>query len=129
MVAMELEMKSRPGPNLSLFLSSVGTDSTTFDIRSRIASRTAKLKAPWGSDSTKFAPAPHVSRRNICGFIKSSNFGLLGPREDCIMVFMVFAGCIAVWAILLETAPLTIFSQNIRGRAAATAMEAALITD
>ena len=82
MVAMELDKKSRPGPILSLFRSNVGTEATTVFIFSRMASRTAKLKAPWGSDRTKLAPAPHVRRRNMVGFIKSTNLGLLGQIAD-----------------------------------------------
>lgn len=127
-VAMELERKSRPGPIRSLFRSRAGTEDTTLFIRSRMCSKTAKLKAPWGRDKTKLAPAPHVSRRNMLGFIRSSNFGLLGPRDDCMMVFMVFAGCMTVCAMLLETAPLTMFSQKTRGRAVAATEEAAAIT-
>ena len=118
MVAIELETKSRPGPIDSLFRSNTGTESTNSDIRCRMDSKTAKLNAPCGNDNMKFAPAPRVSRRNICGFIKSTREGLLGPKEDCMMVFMVFAGCITVCAILLEMAPLTMLSQNSRGRVA-----------
>ena len=42
------------------------------------------------------------------------------------MVFMVFAGCITVCAMLRETAPLTMFSQKTSGRVAAAAMEEAV---
>jgi len=121
MVAMELETKSRPGPIDSLFRSNTGTESTKSDIFCRMDSKTAKLNAPCGNDNMKFAPAPRVSRRNICGFIKLTREGLLGPKEDCMMVFMVFAGCITVCAILLEIAPLTMLSQNNRGRVATNA--------
>jgi hypothetical protein len=57
--------------------------------------------------------------------IKSFRVSLDGPIEDCIIVFIVFAGCITVCAILLETAPLTILSQKYRGRIAVAVAVAA----
>ena len=45
-VAMALEIKSRPGPIFSLFRSNFGFDSTKELICARTASSTAKLNAP-----------------------------------------------------------------------------------
>ena len=90
------DTKSKPGPIFSARDLSAGTLSTNLPIWALTNSNTAKLTAPCGMDSAKVAPAPRERVLNIEGFNSCVKVTLSGPRDDCIIVFIVFAGCIVV---------------------------------
>jgi len=111
--------KSIPGPKLRLIVSAYRDFETRSFIRLRTSSSIAKLTAPWGKESTNWAPAP---RDNCFAYFHCANdFTVKGAcpgtaRDDCSIVFIVFAGCMIVWAVDRLIAPHNIASQKCRRR-------------
>mmetsp|Transcript_22295 Transcript_22295/g.41570 ORF Transcript_22295/g.41570 Transcript_22295/m.41570 type:complete len:187 (-) Transcript_22295:461-1021(-) len=95
-------------------------------VRFRMYSNTAKLAAPWGMDRINCAPAPRVRTRRLDGrarvesdmeLIPMALFCKVGVVDlACKIVFIAFAGCVTVCAILRLTAPQSMDSQKLRVR-------------